>query len=211
MADSKPTETRSGDSLGGFGAGFDFLRLIKVLVIFGIPLLGVLYFFQFAHNDREFAVPFKPFRAPVTQVEGPDGRKVPLTFKSSVTVVNFWATWCPPCLEEYPAMIELQRELEGHGIDIVFVSIDDSWAAIDRFMAQNRIVVAPGRLWRDPGKEQASAWGSDKFPESYVVRRDGWVVEKIVGAQQWTRPQVIEYFEGLAKKFENVDVPGKSR
>lgn len=98
-------------------------------------------------------------------------------------------------------MIELQRLLEEKGVEILFVSVDEDWAKVQPFLAQNRIDLAPGRLFWDPGAKASKAWGSEKFPETYVVRRDGWVVEKIIGAQQWTRPVVVTYFEELGKKF----------
>ncbi len=180
------------------------IRALKVFVVFGLPLLGLLYFYQFTGQPRDMAVPFKTFLAPLSEVEGPDGSKLSLEYKEPVTLVNFWATWCPPCVEEFPAMIELQRQMEGKGLEIIFVSEDDSWAAMTAFMESNRIEVAPGRLFRDPGKVAAQAWGSTKFPESYVVRRDRWVVEKIVGAQHWTRPTVLDYFQGLASKLDEV-------
>ena len=177
------------------------LRALKVFVIFGFPLLGALYFYQFTGQKNDRAVPFRTFHVPVSQLETPLGEKVTLTFKEPITIVNFWATWCPPCVEEFPAMIELQRQMEGRGVEILFVSEDDSWEAVQSFMKANRIDVAPRRLFRDADKSIAKLWGSDKFPETYVVRQDGWVVEKIVGAQRWTRPAVVEYFQGLADKF----------
>lgn len=176
------------------------LRALKVFVVFGFPLLGFIYFYQFTGQARDIAVPFNVFRTPPSVVENPQGKSVNLEFKAPITLVNFWATWCPPCVEEFPAMIELQRQMEGKGVEVIFISVDDSWEAMRAFMQANRIEVAPGRLFRDPGKTVAALWGSTKFPESYVVRKDGWVLEKIVGAQHWTRPAVLDYFLGLANK-----------
>ncbi len=173
-----------------------------------IPFLGALYAYQFTGQAREEIVPFKPFKPSlwrVYEVGDPQalaeqGRGLELPVKAPVTLVNFWATWCPPCVEEFPAMLELQRRLEGQ-LDIVFVSIDERSEDVEAFFVKHGLEVKAGRLFWDPKRALATAWGSEKFPESYVLRRDGWVVERIVGLQQWTRPAVIQYFEELASRW----------
>jgi len=193
------------------------LRIFKLLVIVGLPVFGVVYAYQFTNQPREIIVPFRPFRAPQAAVKAAEtdvrslpSKAGPLPLREPVTIVNFWATWCPPCQEEFPAMMELQRLLEGKGVEILFVSVDDDWKAVPPFLAQNRLDLGQGRLFWDAGKLASKEWGSEKFPETYVVRRDGWVVEKIIGAQQWTRPVVVKYFEGLGEKFARVGLDRES-
>lgn len=186
-----------------------WLRALKVFVIFGFPLLGFVYFYQFTGQARDFAVPFHTFRAPPeTTVQNFKGEMVKLPLKEPVTLVNYWATWCPPCVEEFPAMVELQRQLEGQGAEILFVSVDESWDQVKKFMATYGVQVAENRLFWDPQKAAALTWGSEKFPETYVVRRDGWVVEKIIGAQQWTHPRVLKYVTDLVAKFSSIPLDG---
>ena len=182
------------------------LRWFKLSVILGFPLLGLLYAYQFTGQERELVVPFHSFKAPSAQVSvgGEPSRTQGLSFQTPVTIVNFWATWCPPCVEEFPAMVELQRQLEGKGVQIVFVSVNEKWADVEQFLKVNSIKLTEGRLFWDPLKTTAAAWGSTKFPETYVVRRDGWVVEKVIGLQQWTRPVVIKYFLDLGEKFKSL-------
>jgi cytochrome c biogenesis protein CcmG/thiol:disulfide interchange protein DsbE len=187
------------------------LKIFKAFVIFGFPLFGILYFYQFTGQDRDVAVPFQVFRVPEKKVLTGEGKEAELLFAKPVTIVSFWATWCPPCVEEFPAMVELQRQLEDKGVEILFVSVDDSWAAVQSFMMNNRIEVKPGRLFWDRDKKIAATWGSTKFPETYVVRRDGWVVEKVIGAQQWTLPRVLSYFEDLGRRFEKISLQASSR
>ncbi len=178
------------------------LRLFKLFVLVGIPLLGALYAYQFTDQSRELVVPFQTFRMPAEPAQMPGGGgALEIPRKGPITVVNFWATWCPPCVEEFPAMMELQRQLEADGVELVFVSVDEKWEDVTKFLQQYQINVQPGRMLWDPTKELAQKWGSTKFPETYVLRRDGWVLEKIIGLQQWTRPAVIEYFKGLALKY----------
>lgn len=179
------------------------LRLFKVFVIFGFPLLGGIYFYQFTGDLKEVAVPFETSRIPDKAFVQPPqgGAPMAIPLRTPITVINFWATWCPPCVEEFPAMVELQRQLAGKGVEIVFVSIDEKWAAVEQFLASNRVWVDRERLYWDPSREAAKAFGSDKFPETYVVRQDGWILEKIVGAQRWTLPASLRYFEELGAKY----------
>jgi cytochrome c biogenesis protein CcmG, thiol:disulfide interchange protein DsbE len=184
------------------------LQWIKLSVLILIPAMGALYAYQFTGQAREEIVPFKPFMPKSLQVSrGQVGaaslESFDLPLKAPVTLVNFWATWCPPCVEEFPAMLELQRRLEGK-VDVVFVSIDEKWEDVDAFFKKHGLEVAEGRLFWDPKRDLATSWGSQKFPESYVVRRDAWAVERIVGLQQWTRPAVVEYFEDLAERFATI-------
>jgi len=191
------------------------LRFIKLFVVFGIPLLSVIYAYQFTSQDRanEEVVPFRSFLLPnVSYVSGGadlknihDSDLKPLELLSPITVVNFWATWCPPCVEEFPAMLELERQLTGKGVEFVFVSIDEKWSDVEQFVASYLRGHSPKRMLWDPERKGAIAFGSNKFPETYVIRRDGWVVEKIIGLQMWTRPVVVQYFLDLGEKFKNLD------
>lgn len=184
-------------------------RSVQLFVVFVLPLLGLLYAYQFVGMDRgEKLVPFKSFQKPSAAFSAPFSADA-LEFKpkAAVTLVSFWATWCPPCQEEFPAMVELQRQLEDDGLEIVYVSVDEKWEDVEKYLSENGLHVKPERLLWDPKKTASEAWGSTKFPESYVVRRDGWVVEKIIGAQQWTRPAVLEYFKKLSKKSDKILSP----
>ncbi len=181
------------------------LRALKVFVLAGIPLLGFVYAYQFTGQSREVIVPFQVTRAPLTSLPVAfSERTQKLEFTTPITVVNFWATWCPPCVEEFPAMLELQRQLKGKGVNFVFISVDDSWGAIEKFRREMNLQVKDEEVFLDKTKVAASEWGSSKFPETYVVRQDGWILEKIIGAQQWTRPAVVEYFSDLAQKHGQI-------
>lgn len=185
------------------------MRWSKLIVLLAVPLLAVLYAYQFTGQLREDIVPFKPFKIDFAEVLDPysvplgerPSKAIVLPYKAPVTLVNIWATWCPPCVEEFPAMLELQRRLEQAGLEILFVSIDQNWVDVENFFKKHGLELQKGRLFWDPERKLATHWGTDKFPESYVLRPDGWAVERIVGLQQWTRPAVVEYFENLAKKF----------
>lgn len=115
--------------------------------------------------------------------------------------LNFWATWCKPCVEELPSMIALGRELAGKGLLMVAVSYDDAWSDIDGFF--ERImggVPRELRLARDPVTDEPdmlrTSFGTHKLPETYVLR-GGRVLARFVNARRWTDPTIVEYFERL--------------
>lgn len=189
------------------------LRLFKLTVLILTPVLGFVYFSQNSNSLDEEVVPFRSFQAPevkLLQLDSLSAKsnkdsnfpEVNFEAREPITLVNFWASWCAPCVEEFPAMVELQRQFEGKGFEIVFVSVDEDPQAIFQFMKDNLIDVSQGRLFWDPERKAAAAWGSDKFPESYVLRKDHWVVEKVIGFQRWTRPVVVEYFSDLVNGFQ---------
>ena len=183
-------------------------RFFKLSVLVLTPVLGWVYFSQHSGKSlgkAEVFVPFKVEKAPsfeglVSKLKD-EGGKIDFS-KNQLSVVNFWATWCAPCVEEMPAMSELASRLEEKGVHFYFVSIDEDWAKVDRFLDANVIDIPANRLFLDAKREVATRWGSEKFPETYVVTPHGWKVEKIIGFQDWTRPAVYSYFEKLAEKYK---------
>jgi len=124
--------------------------------------------------------------------------------QDTLIFLNFWATWCPPCVEELPSMLRLRRALADHRFAMVAVSYDDSWDDIrsffDRFMGgmprtQELLVL------RDPipeGQRQLkTTFGTNQLPDTYVIL-NGRVLARFVNARNWTEGPIVEYFRSLA-------------
>ncbi len=116
--------------------------------------------------------------------------------KDKVLIVNYWATWCAPCVEEVPALERLRRQLKGTNIEILTININEgdtteSKALLERSNAQLLTAL-------DPGGKVALTWGTAKLPETYVIAPGGAVVEKIIGAQIWDRGDRIASLKELA-------------
>ncbi|MGF1511336.1 MAG: TlpA family protein disulfide reductase [Myxococcota bacterium] len=112
-----------------------------------------------------------------------DGTEVRLRdFQDKTVVINFWATWCPPCIEEFPSLRTLASRFRNNE-DFVFLAIatDDTWAPVESFFADE---AAPFTVLLDPGGTVARAYGTEKFPETYVVE-DGRVVGYVIGPRSW--------------------------
>lgn len=157
------------------------LMLLSVCVIF-IGLSGC--------NNSEQAPQAVPQGGLVGKV-APDfsltdmqGRQVSLSqYKGQVVVLNFWATWCPPCREEMPSMEKLHRDYKEKGLVMLAVNVDENGRqAVEGFL-QRQPYSFPILL--DTQNVAQNTYGVFRFPESFIIDRNGVVVEKIIGARDW--------------------------
>jgi peroxiredoxin len=134
--------------------------------------------------------------APDFEVIRQDGSRVRLSsLRGKVVFVNFWATWCPPCRDEMPDLEKLTASMSKVPFELVAVSADESWQEINAFLAGNPTQMLIGL---DPEKSISHAWGTEKFPESFVVDRRGQVRLRFVNVQPWTDERIQRYLEWLA-------------
>jgi cytochrome c biogenesis protein CcmG/thiol:disulfide interchange protein DsbE len=132
--------------------------------------------------------------APQFTVQDAD-RKVDLhDFQGKILVLNFWATWCAPCVEEMPSLVDLQRRLGPKGITVVGVSVDISGDAYQRFLKDHQIDFL---TVRDPDHKSSDLYGSFKFPETYIIDRNGVVRRKFIGAVDWSQPEIVDFLTKL--------------
>jgi thiol-disulfide isomerase/thioredoxin len=121
------------------------------------------------------------------------GRPTPLgTRLAPATLLHFWATWCPPCVTEIPALQRLDRDLGDPAFQVVMVAVADDPAKVRAFLGGR----AEEALF-DPRWEVAHRYGTRKLPESYLVVR-GKVVEKFTGSTDWSSAEVRD---GLARRL----------
>lgn len=114
--------------------------------------------------------------------------------RGKVVVLNFWATWCPPCVEETPGLIQLNQRIAGRGGMVLGVSVDEDEAAYRAFIQKNGIDFL---TYRDPSKKSALDYGTTMYPETYVIDRKGKIARKIIGPQDWNSPDMVAYFDTL--------------
>jgi cytochrome c biogenesis protein CcmG/thiol:disulfide interchange protein DsbE len=133
--------------------------------------------------------------APAFAITTDQGRRItPTDFGGRVLVLNFWATWCAPCVEEEPSLSEFQKRMAGSGVVVVGVSVDKNPKLYDRFLKR----FSPSFLTaRDPDEGIANSYGTYQYPETYVIDRNGKVVQKVIGSRNWMDPDNISSIESL--------------
>jgi peroxiredoxin len=115
--------------------------------------------------------------------------------RGRVVLVNFWATWCPPCVEESPSLQKFAEQMRNQGVEVIGISVDQDPEALQKFIDHFHLTFTIGR---DPNQELAHRYGTFKYPETYIVDRDGQVAEKIIGAIDWQDPRLIAFVQDLA-------------
>ena len=116
--------------------------------------------------------------------------------RGKVVVLNFWATWCPPCVEEMPSLNRLQRQIAPQGGVVLGVSVDEDAAAYQKFLTDHQISFP---TYRDPSKQISARYGTFMYPETYIINREGRIARKIIGPQNWDSPELVDYLQNLLR------------
>ena len=176
---------------------FDYRAV--VLVILAAAAAGV--FFTMRQKDS-LQRPFEPALlevggpAPDFTLPGIEGRMVSLSdYRGKVVLVNFWATWCPPCVAEMPSMQKLHQRLKGDSFEILAVSIDTQGiGAVAPFMEKHGLTFP---VLIDTEGLTKTAYNTTGVPESFIIDRQGLLVKKIVGPLDWASPEALAFFREL--------------
>ena len=105
-----------------------------------------------------------------------------------VILLNFWATWCAPCRDEMPSLEKLHAALDEKGLSVVAVSVDERFSDIEEFVDAYDLTFT---ILHDEGNKVARSYQTFKFPETYIIDRDGRLKSKVVGPRDWVAPSVI--------------------
>lgn len=129
-------------------------------------------------------------KAPDFTITTDNGRRISRSdFGGRLLVLNFWATWCPPCLEEIPSLDTFQKRLAHAGVVVLGISVDSDAVAYRQFLERARVSFLTAR---DPEARIATRYGTFKFPETYLIDRSGRVRDKIIGPADWIEPAMIQ-------------------
>jgi cytochrome c biogenesis protein CcmG, thiol:disulfide interchange protein DsbE len=126
-----------------------------------------------------------------------DGKPTRLSdLRGKVVLLNFWATWCPPCVDEAPALNALQARIAPLGGLVLGVNagVNDSKSAYESFLKSQNIDFP---TYFDSSKQIAHSYGTSMFPETYVIDRAGRIDRKIIGPQDWTGPTMMAYLDSV--------------
>jgi thiol-disulfide isomerase/thioredoxin len=150
--------------------------------------------------------------APAFSLSTRDGRLVTLeSLKGRTVWLNFWATWCRPCLQELPQIAALARKAKDQQVILVLVSVDRNWSEIDNMVKdiqgahpatkgpwKDAALLLRGQfenvvLLLDPLEKTAHAYGTRKYPETYLIDPDGNLKTKFTGPKAWGHEAALDY------------------
>jgi len=113
-------------------------------------------------------------------------------YRGKVVVLNFFASWCAPCLEEFPSLVSLQKQMPE--IVVLSVDFDDDAAAYRQYLIDNHIDLL---TIHDESQKSNKAFGTTRPPETYIIDQNGNIRRKFIGAQNWTNPEITNYLKNL--------------
>jgi len=132
--------------------------------------------------------------APDFTVQDSDHKVTLSQFRGQVVVLNFWGSFCPPCIEETPSLVQMQKRLKNKGVVVLAVSIDSDDAAYHKFLKDYKIDLV---TVRDGAQKSSSLYGTFGWPETYVIDRNGMIRRKFIGAVDWSSPEITDYLSKL--------------
>ena len=169
-----------------------------IFLLVAVIALAVLFLLKQNNSYLKFS-PLETGRpAPNFTLPGLDGKMVSLSnYQGHVVLVNIWATWCPPCIDEMPSMEALYKMFKGENFEILAISIDATGAeAVAPFMKKCNLSF-PALL--DPAGTIKSLYQTTGVPESFIVNKQGILVEKIIGPRNWADPAAVSYLRDLIR------------
>ncbi len=134
--------------------------------------------------------------APDFALQTLDGKTYELSdLQGKVVLVNFWATWCPPCRAEMPSMETLYEKLRGPNFELLAVNVEGNAKEILPEFLDKHAHSFPILL--DTEAQVQEAYGVYRFPETFIVGKQGVIVDHVIGARDWATPEMIDYLKKL--------------
>jgi thiol-disulfide isomerase/thioredoxin len=135
--------------------------------------------------------------APDFAITANDGRSVTMPhFAGRLLVLNFWASWCAPCIEETPSLSRLAQQYAGKGVVVLGISVDQNEASYQAFLRKYQPAFLTAR-----DRTLHEEFGTFMYPETYIIGADGKVLRKIAEGADWTDPNMIRYFDSLLENL----------
>lgn len=140
----------------------------------------------------------QPFEQPNFSVAAINGSlKSRLSTKGNITLLNFWATWCPPCKQEIPTIQKLHETMKGEKFEIMAIDLGEPPASVKTFLEQNKITYP---VYVDPKNSLAALYASRGIPTTYILDKNGKFIAGIIGSFEYDNPEFVRIMKELARK-----------
>ena len=169
-------------------------NLIKVAMAALLCVLAVVIF----RSMREHIIGIGDM-APEFSITTDQGKIItPTNFGGKTLILNFWASWCQPCVDEAPSLNQLQQNLASSGVMVLGISIDKNPKLYANFIKRFQLGF---QTMRDPDSNIAASFGTYKIPETYVIDKTGKVVQKFIGSppgpNYWADPELVNFIRSI--------------
>lgn len=175
------------------------LKLFFVALLTSFVLLPGVTQNKTAEKLQEFGFHVfpQPIEIPPFSVPSLDGKTLNSTdFVGSVTLLNFWATWCPPCKKEMPSIQRLHENMKGTSFNIVAISTGEKKDTVVKFLKSNPYTFP---MYLDEKGKVGASFASQGIPTTYVIDKTGNIIAGIVGTREYDDPKLIAIFKELSK------------
>jgi thiol-disulfide isomerase/thioredoxin len=163
-------------------------RLIRIAIC--ALTVALVYFIYSAIHER---VVIAGDSAPTFTVTADNGASISVpNFSGKLLVLNFWASWCPPCVEETPSLSQLARDFGPKGLVVLAVSVDHDEKAYRAFLQKFQPAFLTAR-----DLKLHEEYGTYMYPETYIIAPDGKVLQKFAEGADWTDPKMTQYIASL--------------
>ena len=164
------------------------------LLRFAIVVLTFTFVFVIATTLREKVITVGD-SAPDFSITADNGRTfTTANFGGRLLVLNFWATWCPPCVEETPSLSRFAAQMAPSGVVVLAISVDKDERAYRAFLQRMKPAF---QVARDPGAKINADFGTFKYPETYVIDSHGKVLRKFISDQPWDSENMLSDIKSL--------------
>ena len=166
----------------------------RFLVLLYVILLLILSACQ---NDKPASQP--QTQAPDFTLTSLTGQKIRLSeFRGKVVLLNFWATWCPPCREEVPSLAKLANAMSNSKFQMITVAIDkEGRKAVGEYFLHAGVLLT---TLLDTDGAVGKIYGITGVPETFIIDKNGLIKKKVIGPIDWSEPDTIQYLRDLANR-----------
>jgi cytochrome c biogenesis protein CcmG/thiol:disulfide interchange protein DsbE len=160
----------------------------------GIGALLILLVYVIAGSIHEKVIGVGD-SAPDFSITTDNGRTISASnFGGRLLVLNFWATWCPPCIQEMPSLDAFQKRFANSGVVVLGISVDKDEKAYRGFLRRANVSFQTAR---DPENNINADYGTFKYPETYVLDQRRNVLRKFIGPEDWASERMINDIKSL--------------
>ncbi len=180
---------------------FKLRGIFAVLVTAGLVAIPIYYYWGFLTRGQQPSVStlrlnqLEKEGVPDFSFPGLDGKEISLSqFKGKAVLVNLWASWCAPCVKEFPSLKGLVEHFKGQLV-VLAISHDHSRDDLDSFIKAFGEVPKDFVIVWDKERKSGELFGTDQLPETYILNKEHKMVRKIAGEQVWNDPMALDYFK----------------